>query len=239
MLFGVNSAAAAAMLSKRETSTRTTQGISDLSTERQKGSMNIENSRATDTQRWTGDKIIMGTDYLGRTIRDRGESGSTRSVIGAATEVGGGAIGLHEQYRSIQHRASGQQLALDLSTEGMITNRQQAARGHYGNQDQYFQEMSENLQQYAAGQTAAANAAAGQAAGGVNRGAAIQMGGINRGTALEMQGNQVRFDAQVKAADFNRGAAIQAAKLQALSNVMSTVGRAIAKDIEHGMSQRY
>ena len=43
----------------------------------------------------------------------------------------------------------------------------------------------------------------------------------------------------MKAADINRAAAMQAAKLHALSNVMSTVGRAIAKDIEHGMSQRY
>ena len=239
MLFGVNSAASTAMLSKRETSTRTTQGISDLSTERQKGSMNIENSRATDTQRWTGDKIIMGTDYLGRTVRGDSKQGSTRSTAGAAIEVLGGAAGLHQQHQSIQHRASGQQLALDLSTDGMITNRQDAARGHYHNQDEYLSQMTENHQQYAAGQTAAANAAAGQAAGGVNRGAAIQRGGINRGTQMELQGNRVRFDAQVKAADFNRGAAIQAAKLQALSNVMSTVGRAIAKDIEHGMSQRY
>ncbi len=99
--------------------------------------------------------------------------------------------------------------------------------------------MTQNHQQYAQGQTAAANASAAQAAGGVNRGAAIQMGGINRGTAMEMQGNQVRFDSQVKVADISRQAAVQAAKLQALSSVMSTVGRAIAKDIEHGMAQRY
>ena len=61
-------------------------------------------------------------------------------------------------------------------------------------------------------------------AGDLGRGAAIQMGGINCGTG---------------AADISRNAAIQAAKLQALSSVMSTVGRAIAKDIEHSMAQRY
>lgn len=100
--------------------------------------------------------------------------------------------------------------------------------------------MTQSHWEYATWQTAAANASAGQAAGGVNRGAAaMQIGGINHGTAVELQGNKVRFDSQVKAADISRQAAIHAAMLQALSSVMSTVGRAIAKDIEHSMAQRY
>lgn len=243
MIFGVNSAAATAMLSKNETRVRTTQSISDIGIDQRKQSSNIENARATDTQRWWGDKTIMGTGYAADTIRSvtRTKEGTPLLARGAAgaVEIGGGYYGLREQYRSIQNRATGQQDALNQATQGQVANREQAAQGSYTNQDVYLSQMTQNHQQYAAGQTAAANAAAGQAAGGVNRGAGIQMGGINKGTAMELQGNKLRFDSQVKAADISRAAAIQAAKLQALSNVMSTVGRAIAKDIEHGMAMHY
>lgn len=236
-VFGVNSAAATAALSKNETGVRTTQSISDLYAERAKGTANIENSRQADTQRWFGDKLIMGSDYLGKTVRGDGKQGSTRSTAGAAIEVLGGAAGLHQQYQSIQSRARGQQVALDTATDKQITNRQEAATGHYDNQNVYLQQMTKNHQEYAAGQTAAANASAAQAAGGVNRGAGIQIGGINRGTGMELQGNKVRFDAQVTASNVTRDAAIQAAKLQALSNMMSTVGRKIGQEIEQGMSK--
>ncbi len=47
------------------------------------------------------------------------------------------------------------------------------------------------------------------------------------------------MDAQVQAADVNRAAAIQAARINFAANVMSNVGRSIARDIEHMMQQRY
>ncbi len=237
MMFGVNSASATAALSKSETHVRTAQGIGDLYAERAKGSANIENNRRADTQRWYGDKLIMGSDYLGRTVRGDGKQGSTRSTAGAAIEMLGGAAGLHQQHQSIGSRADGQHLALDVATEKQITNRQDAARGQYANQDAYLSRMTQYHKEYAAGQTAAANASAGQAAGGVNRGAAVQIGGINRGTGMEMQGNKVRFDSQVKASDITRDAAVQAAKLHALSNVMSRVVSKIAQEIEQGMAK--
>ncbi len=244
MIFGVNSAAATAMLTKNETRVRTTQGISDIGIDQRKQSANIENSRATDTQRWWGDKTMMGTGYAADTIRGVTKNSENKTPllargVAGAVELGGGYYGLREQYGSIQNRAAGQQSALDQASAGQVANRKQAAQGSYTNQDIYLSQMTQNHQQYAAGQTAAASAAAGQAAGGVSRGAAIQLGGINKGTAMEMQGNKIRLDSQVQAADISRVAAIQAAKLQALSNVMSTVGRAIAKDIEHGMAMHY
>lgn len=237
MLFGVNSAAATAALSKAETKVRTAQGVSDLRVDQVKGTENIENTRSADTLRWYGDKTIMGSDYLGKTVRGDSKQGSTRSTAGAAIEMLGGGAGLYMQRKSIQDRAGGQQKALDKATESHVSNREQAAQGHYTNQDVYLQQMTENHQQYAAGQTAAANRAAGQAAGGVNRGAAIQIGGIDRGTEMELQGNKVRFDAQVKASDITRDAAVQAAKLNALANMMSRVGSKMAQEIEQGMSR--
>ena len=107
------------------------------------------------------------------------------------------------------------------------------------NQDAYVEKMTENYKQYAAGQTSAASEAAAQAAGGMNRGAAIQMGAINRGTGMEIEGNKTRYDSQLKAAEITRQAATEAARLQALSAVISRVGRKIAHDIEKGMEMRY
>lgn len=238
-LFGVSSAGAAAALSKNETRVRTDQSISDVKVGQTQQERNIKTSQDADTKRWTGDKIIMATDYAGNMIGGREGTKSGRGIAGEVVRVAGSGVGLHQQYGSIQQRAVEQQAALKDAATGQVANREQAATGHYTNQDVYLNQMTQTHAEYAAGQTAAANAAAGQAAGGVNRGAAIQMGGINRGTALEMQGNQARLDAQVSAAGINRGAAIEAAKLNALSNMMSTVGRGIARDIERVMSQRY
>lgn len=237
--FGVSSAGAAAALSKNETKVRTNQSIADVKVGQQQQSIGIQTNRDADTTRFVGDKIIMGTTYAGDMIGERQGTKSARGLAGEVVRVAGSTAGLHQQYESIQRRAAGQQLAADTAMTGQITNRQEAATGHNVNQDVYLSQMTEAHTQYAAGQERAANTAAGQAAAGVNRGASIQMGGINRGTALEMQGNQARLDSQVSAAGINRGAAIEAAKLNALSNMMSTVGRSIARDIERVMSQRY
>lgn len=242
LIFGVNSVGATAALSKAETQVRTSQSISDIRVDTQKQTSNIENSRATDTQKWLGDKAIMGSAYAADSLRSLSKSKEGQTPLAArgvagAVEMAGGAYGLREQYKSIQNRAGGQQAALDQASQGQISNREQAAQGHNSNQDTYLNKMTTYHKEFAAGQTDAANAAAAQAAGGVNRGASIQIGGINRGTALEMRGNQVRFDAQKAAADKARDGAIEAAKLHALSTVMNRIGSKLAQEIEQGMSK--
>ncbi len=244
MQFGVSSAQAAAALNKGETLVRTQQGISDLYAEQGKSTGNIEANKQADTQRWFGDKMITGGNYTGGSIRSMTKDANGRTpgaarIAATAVEVSAGAAGLHQQYESIQRRAEGQQVATDVATDKQITNRQVAASGHYSNQETFVQSMTVNQEKYAAGQTAAANASAAQAAGSVERGSAVQIGGINRGTAMEMQGNQVRMDAQVQGAEVNRAAAMQAARINFAANVMSNVGRSIARDIEHMMQQRY
>jgi hypothetical protein len=89
------------------------------------------------------------------------------------------------------------------------------------------------------GQIDAANAGAAQAAGGVSRGTAVTIGGINQGAALERKANQVTFDGSVKAAGEVRDAALEAARLRALSSVVSSVGYNLAREIEHGLALRY
>jgi hypothetical protein len=217
---------------------RTSQGIGDLRIGRDQQSANIETNRAADTQRWAGDKLITGSDYLGRKVRGGGGS-TTRGGIATGIEVIGGGIGLYEQHGSIQNRAAGQQSALDVATNAQIANRQQAQQGYVTNQDVYASRMTEYHRQYAAGLTGAADASAAQAAGGVNRGASIQIGAINRGTGMELQGNKVRYDSQVEASRITRDAAMEAARLQALSAVVSRVGSKIARDIEKGLEMRY
>ncbi|MBA3438708.1 MAG: hypothetical protein H0T92_02415, partial [Pyrinomonadaceae bacterium] len=234
MQFGVSSAQAAAALNKGETYVRTKQGIGDAYAEQAKATGNIETNKQADTQRWFGDKTISTGAYVGSGIRGIGKDGNGQTAglargAAIAVEVGTGAVGLHQQYQSIQRRAEGQQVAQDAATDKLISNKQEAASGHYNNQETFVQSMTVNQEKYAAGQTAAANASAAQAAGGVERGSAVQIGGINRGTAMELQGNQVRMDAQVQAADINRTAAVQAARINFAANVMSNVGRSIAR----------
>lgn len=99
--------------------------------------------------------------------------------------------------------------------------------------------MTEAHQKFAQGQIAAADAGASQAAGGVNRDTSITIGGINQGASLEQKANKITFDGSVKAAGQVRDAAIEAARLHALSTVIHSVGHNLAREIEQGLALRY
>jgi hypothetical protein len=99
--------------------------------------------------------------------------------------------------------------------------------------------MTEAHQRYAQGQISAANAGAGQAAGGVNLGTAVTISGVNQAAALERQANRVVFDGSVRSAGQARDAAVEAARLRALSPVISAVGHNLARDAEYGLTLRF
>lgn len=244
MQFGLNSAAATTALSKGDIAVRAGQNVADIEANRDQQSANIETNRAADTQNWIGDKVIKGSEWVGGAARNQlsdreGRHTLTGRIVGSGIEVGGAAYGLSQQYSSIQNRASGQQSALDRSTESLISNQNRAASGQSANQDVYFRQMSEAHQKYAQGQITAANQSAAQAAGGVNRGTAITVSGINQGVALEQKANRVVFEGSVQSAAQVRDAAFEAARLRALSSVVSALGYNVARHIEHGLVLRY
>jgi hypothetical protein len=254
MVMGINSATAAAALAKNDIARQTNQQIGEFGIARQEKLTGIEADRASDTKRWLGDKVMMGSAYAGYMLRNEGrellggkgegESGGSKAplaVRGAATaiEIGGSAYGLYKQYGAIQDRAAGHVGAVDQATQARILNQQQAQAAGVSNQDQYLQQMTGANQQYAKDLSGAANTSASQSAGAVTRGSAIQVSAVNRSTAMELQGNQVRYDAQVQAADITREAAIESARLHAMERVLSAVGNKIARDIERGMEMRF
>jgi len=142
----------------------------------------------------------MGSGYAGYLLRSEGgggRGGASLPVRGlaAAIEIGGGAYGLREQYKSIQDRAAGQADALDWATEARVLNQQAAWRGLVSNQDLYRQQMAANHRQYAQDVSEADDSSASQAASGVGRGASLQIGAIDRGAGLELRGNRERYEA--------------------------------------------
>ncbi|MGH9845266.1 MAG: hypothetical protein ACREEM_41655, partial [Blastocatellia bacterium] len=201
-------------------------------------------NRAADTQHWIGGKVIAGSEWLGGAARtaladQNGRQTLAGRAAGSAIELGGAAYGLTQQYGAIQNRAEGQQLSLDRATAGLIGNQNRAAQGQIGNQDAYLNQMSDAHRAYARGQISAANAGASQAAGGVNRGTTITIGGINQAAVLERQANQVTYGGAMKAAMQTQDAAFEAARLRALSSVISAVGHNLARDAEYGLTLRY
>lgn len=99
--------------------------------------------------------------------------------------------------------------------------------------------MTEAQRVYAQGQIGAANAGAAQAGGGVNRGTMVTIGGINQASALERQANRVSYDGSMRAAFQTRETTFEAARLRALSSVISAVGHNLARDAEYGLTLRY
>lgn len=244
MVFGVNSAAATTALSKGDIQVRAGQNVADLQVNRDQQSANIETNRAADTQNWVGDKVIKGSEWLGGATRNQlsdkdGKQTLSGRAVGSMIEVGGAAYGLSQQYGSIQNRASGQQAAVNRSTEGLITNQQAAATGQVANQEVYQQQMTEAHQKYAQSQIAAANVGASQSAGGVTRGTSITIGGINQGTALEQKANRVVYEGSLQSASQVRDATLEAARLRALSSVVSALGYNISRHTEQGLTLRY
>jgi hypothetical protein len=256
LAMGINTAGAAAALAKNDIARQTNQQIGELNIGRQEKLTGIEADRASDTKRWLGDKVMMGSAYAGYMLRSEGkellgdkgageaEGGGGKAplaVRGAATaiEIGGSAYGLYQQYGSIQDRAAGHVGAVDQATQARIQNQQQAQAAGISNQDQYLHQMTGANQQYSKELSVAANLSASQSAGAVNRGTAIQINAVNHSTGMELQANQVRYDAQVQAAGITREAAIEAARLHAMERVLSAVGNKIARDIERGMELRF
>jgi hypothetical protein len=225
--------------------TRNQQTIGDLNADRKQQSVNIETNRAADTQHFVGGKIIKGTEWAGgaaRALLSDAQSGKQTlagRAAGSVIEIGGGVIGLGMQYRSIQNRAAGQQSALNEAFDTRIGNQESASRSLAQNQEVYLREIVGANQRRAQGLTAAEIAGANRAIAGANRGAGVAKGGVNEGYRLDLQANRGAYDGAVKAATQVRDASFEAARLRALSAVVSAVGHNLARDAESGLALRY
>ncbi len=245
MQYGNETAAALARLNTNDIWTRNQQAVVDLNAERKQQSANIETNRAADTQHFIGGKIIKGTEWAGgaaRTLLSDAQSGKQTiagRAAGSVIEIGGGVVGLGMQYSSIQNRAAGQQLALNEAIDTRISNQERASRYLAQNQEIYRGEIVGANQRRAQGLTAAEIAGANRAVAGANSGAAVAKGGVNQGYRLDLQANRINYDGAIKAAAQVRDASFEAARLRALSTVVSAVGHNVARDMEQGLALRY
>ncbi len=244
-LFANETAAALAKLNTNDIWTRNSQAIGDLNAERKQQSANLETDRAADTRKWTGDKVIMGSDWLSGAVRTglsdskTGRQTLQGRVAGSIIELGGGAYGLYQQYQSIQDRAAGKQSALTESFDARTANQERASRSLVQNQETYFWDVVGANQRRAEGLTFAEFAGASLAIAGADRGAAIAKGGVNQGYRLDLRANQKIYEGAVTAAAQVRDASFEAARLRALSTVVSAVGHNVARDMEQGLALRY
>jgi hypothetical protein len=103
----------------------------------------------------------------------------------------------------------------------------------------YFGDIVKANQRRALGLTAAEITGANLAVAGANRGAAVAKGGVNQGYRLDLQANKITYDGAVTAATQVRDASFEAARLRALSTVVSAVGHNVARDMEQGLALRY
>jgi hypothetical protein len=240
-----DTAAALAKLNTNDIWTRNNQAIVDLNADRRQQSANIETNRAADTQHFIGGKIIKGTEWVGgaaRTLLSDAQSGKqtlTGRAAGSVIEIGGGVIGLGMQYRSIQNRAAGQQSALNEAFDTRTANQERASRYLAQNQEIYRGEIVGANQRRAQGLRAAEIAGTNQAVTGANRGADIARGGVSHGYQLDLQANMKTYKGAGDAAKQVRDASFEAARLRALSTVVSAVGHNIARDMEQGLALRY
>ena len=240
-----DNAAALAKLNTNDIWTRNQQTIVDLNADRKQQSANIETNRAADTQHFIGGKIIKGTEWAGgaaRTLLSDAQSGKQTlagRAAGSVIEIGGGVVGLGMQYRSIQNRAAGQQSALNEAFDTRTANQERASRYLAQNQEIYLGEIVGANQRRAQGLRAAEIAGTNQAVTGANRGADIASGGVNHGYQLDLQANRITYNGAVKAATQVRDASFEAARLRALSTVVSAVGHNVARDMEQGLALRY
>jgi hypothetical protein len=244
-LYANESAAAQARLNARDIWARNDQAISDLNAERKQQSVNLETDRAADTQNWVGGKIIKGSEWLGGAARtglsdsQTGRQTLQGRIAGSVIELGGGAYGLYQQYQSIQNRADGKQRALTEGFDTRIANQETASRSLVQNEGAYLSEMIKANRWRAVGLTAAEVAGANWAVAGANSGAAVAKGGVNQGYRLDLQANRITYDGAVNAATQVRDASFEAARLRALSSVVSAVGHNVARDMEQGLTLRY
>jgi hypothetical protein len=244
-LYANESATAQARLNARDILARNDQAIGDLNAERKQQSANIETDRAADTQNWAGGKIIKGSEWLGGAVRtglsdsQTGRQTLQGRIAGSVIELGGGAYGLYQQYQSVQNRADGKQHALTEAVDSRIANQESASWSLVQNQGAYVQEMVRANRWRAEGLTGSEVAGASWAVAGANRGAAVAKGGVNQGYRLDLQANRMTYEGAVKAATQVRDASFEAARLRALSTVVSAVGHNFARDMEQGLTLRY
>ena len=78
-----------------------------------------------------------------------------------------------------------------------------------------------------------------EAAGAAYAAANTSIGGQRTAQSLNDQATRVEFTGRVSGADINRQAALDSAKLQAISTIISRMGAKLAQDIEKGMEMRY
>jgi hypothetical protein len=240
-----DTAAALSKLNTNDIWTRNQQAVVDLNAERRQQSANIETNRAADTQHFIGDKIIKGSEWAGgaaRTLLSDSQSGKQTIAgrsAGSVIEIGGGVVGLGMQYSSIQYRAAGQQSALNEAFNTRTINQERASQYLVQNQEIYRGEIIGANQRRAQGLTVAEVAGANQAIAGANRGAAVAKGGINQGYHLDLQANRINYEGAINAAAQVRDASFEAARLRALSSVVSAVGHNVARDMEQGLALRY
>jgi hypothetical protein len=201
--------------------------------------------RAADTQNWAGGKIIKGSEWLGGAVRtglsdsQTGRQTLQGRIAGSVIELGGGAYGLYQQYQSIQNRADGKQRAVTEAFDARIANKETASWALVQNQGDYVRDMVMANRWRAEGLTAAEVAGASWAVAGANRGAAVAKGGVNQGYHLDLQANRITYDGAVNAATQVHDASFEAARLRALSSVVSAVGHNVARDMEQGLALRY
>jgi hypothetical protein len=243
--FANETAASLSKLNSNDIWTRNQQAIGDLNAERKQQSAYLEVDRAADTQRWKGDKAIAVSEWLSGAVRTglsdskTGRQTLQGRVAGSIIELGGGAYGLYQQYQPIQNRADGKQSALTEAVDTRIANQERASRYFAQNQETYRGEIVSANQRRAQGLTAAEIAGANRAVAGANSGAAVAKGGVNQGYRLDLQANRITYDGAVKAATQVRDATFEAARLRALSTVVSAVGHNVARDMEQGLALRY
>lgn len=56
---------------------------------------------------------------------------------------------------------------------------------------------------------------------------------------MELEGNRARYEAQLGAAEFTRGAAVEADRLHAMERVLGAMSHKIARDLERGFELRF
>jgi ABC-type antimicrobial peptide transport system permease subunit len=69
--------------------------------------------------------------------------------------------------------------------------------------------------------------------------AAVAKGGVKQGYHFDLQANRIIYDGAVNAATQVRDASFEAARLRALSSMVSAVGHNVARDMEQGLALRY
>lgn len=154
--------------------------------------------------------------------------GATGFTAGVAMQTYGNWLGWQLRGEAVQAGVNGRNENIWGYYSDMQTNLRAYTRDMYGaNAD------------YATAQSKVAGASAAEASRGTNDAYKINLHTAHRVYDLETEANQVRFDAQMKAADITRTSGLQAANLRAMNHVISQVAGKVTRDIEKGIEMRF